>query len=105
MEAGSREEGLEAGAELVDGECADVLGVEPDGLRVERVVFSEVDDGVGAVDGLESESGGELVESEELAVVLGRPAEEAEEVYEGLGEEAGIAIGSDADDGLSLIHI
>ncbi len=44
-------------------------------------------------------SGGELVESQEFAIVLGRPAEEAEEVDESLGQKAGIAIGGDADDG------
>ncbi len=43
-----------------------------------------------------------LVESEKLAVVLGRPAEQAEEVDEGLGQEARIAIGGDADDGAVL---
>ena len=68
-------------------------------IRRTHGCFVEVDDGVGAVDALQSESGGELVESEELAVILGRPAEEAEEVDEGLGEEAGIAVGGDADDG------
>ncbi len=44
----------------------------------------------------------ELVESEKLAVVLGRPAEQAEEVDESLGQKAGIAIGGDADDGAVL---
>ncbi len=79
-----------------------MLGVEPDGFGIEGVFFREIDDGVGAVDAFESEGGGELVEGEELAVVLGRPAEEAEEVDEGLGQEAGIAIGGDADDGAVL---
>ena len=32
-----------------------------------------------------------------LAVVLGRPAEQAEEVDEGVRQEAGVAIGGDAD--------
>ena len=103
MEAGLLEERARgSAAELVDGQGADVLGVEPDGLGIEGVFFSEVDDGVGAVDAFEGESGGELVEGEELAVVFGRPAEEAEEVDEGLGQEAGIAIGGDADDGAVL---
>ena len=43
-------------------------------------------------------SGGEFVEGEKFAVVLGRPAEQAEEVDEGLGQEAGIAISGHADD-------
>ncbi len=96
------EEGLELTAELVDGQGADVLGVEPDGFGVEGVVVRKVDDGVGAVDGFEREGSGELVEGEEFAVVFGRPAEEAEEVDEGRGEEAGVAIGGDADDGAVL---
>ena len=58
--------------------------VEPDGLGIEGIFFGEVHDGVGAVDVFESEGGGELVEGQELAVVLGRPAEQAEEVDEGL---------------------
>src|ERR1035437_321156 len=70
LEAGLLEEGLEQAAELVDGQGADVLGVEPDSFRVERVLFGKVDYGVGAIDRLESESGGELVEREKLAVVL-----------------------------------
>ncbi len=99
MEAGLLEKGLKAGAELVNGKGTDMLGVEPDSFRIEGVVFLEVDHRVGAVDTLESESGGELVKCEELAVVFGRPAEEAEEVDESVGEEAGIAISGDADDG------
>ncbi len=98
-EAGLLEEGLEAGAELLDGQGADVFGIEPDGFGVEWVFLSEIDHGVGAVDGLEREGRGELVEREELAVVLGRPAEEAEEVDESLRQEAGVAVGGDADDG------
>ncbi len=35
-QAGLLEEGLELAAELVDGQGADVLGVEPDGLGIER---------------------------------------------------------------------
>ena len=45
---------------------------------------------------------GEFVEGEEFAIVFGRPAEEAEEIDEGLGQEAGVAISGDADDGAVL---
>jgi len=100
--AGLLEEGQEAGAELFDGERTDVLGVEPEGLGVEGVVVREVDYGVGAVDGLECEGLDEFVEGEELAVIFGGPAEEAEEVDEGLGEETCIAVGGDADYGAVL---
>ena len=89
-------------AELLDGQGADVLGVEPDGFGIEGIVFREIDDGVGAVDAFEREGRGELVESEELAVVFGRPAEQAEEVDESLGQKARVAIGGDADDGAVL---
>ena len=75
-----------------------MLGVEPDGLGIEGIFFGEIDDGVGAVDAFERESGGEFFEGQELAVVLGRPAEQAEKIDEGLGQKAGIAIGGDADD-------
>ena len=65
-----------------------MLGVEPDGLGIEGVVFGEIHDGVGAVDAFESERGGDLVQRQKLAIVLGRPAEQAEEVDEGLGQKA-----------------
>ena len=35
MESGGVDYGKQAGAEVVDGEGADVLGVEPDGFGVE----------------------------------------------------------------------
>ena len=88
VKAGLLEERLEARAELVDRQGADMLGIEPDGLGIEGVFLSEVDDGVGAVDAFEREGGGEFVEREKLAVVLGRPAEQAEEVDESLGAES-----------------
>ncbi len=40
LKAGLLEEGLEAGAELLDGQGADMLGVEPDGLGIEGVFFA-----------------------------------------------------------------
>ncbi len=101
-EAGLLEEGQQLGAQSLDGQGADMLGVEPDGLGVEWVLFGEVNHGVGAVDVFQGEGVANLVESEELAVVLGRPAQQAEEVDEGLGEEAGIAIGGHADHGAVL---
>ncbi len=85
-------------AELVDGQGADVFGVEPQGFGVERVFVFEIDDGIGAVDAFERESRGEFVEREELAVVLGRPAQQAKKVDESLRQESGIAISGDADD-------
>ena len=55
IEAGLLEEGLQVAAELLDGQGADVLGVEPDGLGIEGVFFREIDHGVGAVDAFERE--------------------------------------------------
>ncbi len=57
MEAGLLEERLQFAAELLDGQGADVLGVEPDGLGIEGIFLGEIDDGVGAVDAFERESG------------------------------------------------
>ena len=78
-----REERRELAAEFLDAEGADVLGVEPDGLWVEGVFFGKIDNGVGAVDVFQREGRADLVQGHELAVVFGRPAEEAEEVDEG----------------------
>ncbi len=55
MKAGLLEEGLKLAAEFVDGQRADVLGVEPDGLGIEGVFLGEIHDGIGAVDTLERE--------------------------------------------------
>ena len=61
-------------AERLDGQGADMLSVQPDGLGIERIFLCEIHHGVGAVYALESESSSELVEGEKLTVVLGRPA-------------------------------
>jgi len=53
----------------------------------------------GAVDVFEREGFKNLVEGHELAVVFGRPAEQTKKIDEGLGKEAGVAIGGDANDG------
>ncbi len=76
-----------------------MFGVEPEGFGVEGFFLGEVDDGVGAIDAFEGEEVDDLVAGEFFAVVLGGPAEEAEEIEEGLGEEAGVAIGGDRHDG------
>ena len=74
-----------------------MLGVEPDGLGIERIFLGEIDHGVGAVDAFERESVDQFLARHALAVVLGRPAEQAEKIDEGVGQEAGVAIGGDAD--------
>ncbi len=84
---------------MIDGQGAEMLGVEPHGLVIERNFLSEIHDSIGAIDVFEGEEAGELVEGEELAVVFGRPAEQAEEVDERVREKSGVAIGGDADDG------
>src|SRR5580658_8924299 len=63
LEASLFEEGLDAAAEFVDGQGADMLGVEPDSLGIERVNVAEVHHCVRAVDALESESRSQLIES------------------------------------------
>ena len=102
MEAGLLEKRLEVAAEFLDGQRANVLGVEPDCLRVEGIVFREVHHRVGAVDALKREQVANLVQSQKFAVVLRRPAQQAEKIDEGLRQKAGIAISGDADDGAVL---
>src|SRR6266700_3197391 len=99
MEAGLLEKRLEPAAELVHGQRADMLGVEPDSLGIKGVFFLKVHHSIGAVDAIKSESRGEFVEREKLAIVLGRPAQQAEKVDERLRQEPCIAIGGDADHG------
>ena len=41
---------------------------------------------------------GEFLARHQLAIVLGRPAEQAEEIHERVREETGIAIGGDGND-------
>ena len=82
-----------------DRHGADVLGVQPDGLGVEGVGLGEVDHRVAAVDAFERESVDEFLAREQFAIVLGRPAEQAQKVDEGLRKEAAVAIGGDADHG------
>ena len=60
METGLLKKRLEAGTELLDRQSADMFSVEPDGFWIEGVFLSEVNDGIGAVDALESESVGEV---------------------------------------------
>jgi len=48
-----------------------MLGIEPDGLGIERVLLAEIDHGVGAIDALQGEGRGQLRKGEEFAVVLG----------------------------------
>jgi hypothetical protein len=48
-----------------------VLGVEPDGLGIERVFLSKIDDGVGAVDALEGETRRKLVDVRNSRSFLG----------------------------------
>ena len=75
-----------------------MLGVEPDGLGIEGIFLGEIDHGVGAVDALQGEGRGQLRQGEEFAVILGRPAEQAEKVDEGFRQKSRVAIGGDADD-------
>jgi len=92
------EKWLEEQSEPFNGQRADVLGVKVDCFRVEGRIFRKVDDSVGAVDAFKRESGGELVEREDFAIVFRRPAEQAEKIDEGAREKPGVAVGGDADD-------
>ncbi len=81
-----------------DRQGADVFGVQPDGFGIEGVGFGEVHERVAAVHAFEGKSLDEFVESHLLAVVAGRPAEQAEEIDEAFGQEARVAVGDDGDD-------
>ena len=94
-----RREGQQFAGQFVGGQGTDVLGVQPEGLGVEGVFLGEVDHGVGAVDAFEREEVDDFVARQFLAIVLGRPAEQAEEIDERLRQEAGVAIGGDGDHG------
>ena len=72
----------QAGAEGVDGEAADVFGIEPEGLGVEGFVgrcgrLLEVNDRVGAVDAFEGKHIHQFLAGHVLAIVFGRPAQQA----------------------------
>src|ERR1035438_7745143 len=62
MEAGLFEKRLDAAAELLHWQRPDMLGVQPQRLGIEGVFLGEINDGVRAVDSLESESLFEFVE-------------------------------------------
>ena len=55
----------------VDGQGADMLGVEPNRLGIERVLIRKIDNRVGAVDGFKRECCDQFIQGEKLAVVLG----------------------------------
>jgi len=101
--SGGVDDGEQAGAEMVDGEGADVFGVEPEGFGV------EVSSGVAAGSLKLMTALARLMPSREKASMsswrvrfsrlsLG-DQRAAQEVDEGFGEESGIAVSSDADDG------
>jgi len=62
IKAGLDQEGRKLAAEFINAEGANVLGVEPYGLGIERVCFGEVDHSVGAIDVFERKDRADLVE-------------------------------------------
>ena len=60
------------------------------------IFFREVDHRVAAVDALERKRVDQFLARHQFAVVLGRPAQQAQEVDERLRQEPGVAIGGDA---------
>ena len=82
---------------LVDRHGADLLGIEPRGLGIERILFGEIHYRVGAVDAFERKGVDQFLARHSLAIVLGRPAQQAQKIDEGVRQKAGVAIGGDAD--------
>ncbi len=73
------------------------LGIQPHGLGIERLLFGEIDHRVAAIDAFERKRLDQFLARHLLAIVLGRPAQQAEKIDEGLRQEAGVAIGGHAD--------
>jgi len=76
-----------------------VFGIQPKSFRIDGVGVRKIHHGVAAIDAFEREHVDQFLPVEALAVVLGRPAQQAQEIDESLGEKAVISIGGDADDG------
>ena len=61
------------------------------------ILLGEIHHGIAAVDAFERESVDQFLAAHLLAIVLGRPAQQAQKIDEGVRQEAGIAVGGDAD--------
>ena len=83
--------------ELLGRHGANGLGVEPHRFGIERVGFGEVHHRVAAVDAGQRERLDQVLARHLLAVVLGRPAQQAQEVHEGVRQKARVAISGHAD--------
>ena len=88
----------EAG-QLVDRQGHNVLRIQPERLGVDGIRFGEVHHRVAAIDALEGEGVDEILAGHALAVVLRRPAEQAQKIQIGVRQEARVAVRGDAHHG------
>src|SRR5438270_3999136 len=91
-------------AQILNWQSADVLGVQPNGLGIEGLFRSgrgilEIDHCVGAVDAFEREGLDQFLNAHVLAIVLWRPAQQAEEIDESFWQETGVTVGGHTDHG------
>ena len=72
--------GQQLARQFVRGQGTDVLRIQPQRLGVEGVFLGEVDHRVGAIDAFQGEELHGLFARQFLAIVLRRPAQQAQEI-------------------------
>src|SRR5581483_1083575 len=91
-------------AELVFRQGADVLGIQPDRFRIKHLLgrssrLLEIDDRIGPIDTLKREGIDQFRNAHLLAIVLGRPPQQAQKIDECVWQEASVSVGGYADHG------
>src|SRR3984957_4199838 len=82
--------------QLFDRERANQLGVQPHRFRVDGIFIGEIDHRVVAMDALERKRIHQLLTRQLLAIVFGRPAQQAQKVDVGVRQESRVTIRGDA---------
>ena len=77
--------------QILHGERPDVFRIEPQRFGIDGVFFREIDYRVAAIDAREGKRVDQLLAVHPLAIVFRRPAQQAQEIHEGLRQEAVIA--------------
>src|SRR5581483_4861303 len=91
-------------AELVFRQGADVLGIQPDRFRIKHLLgrssrLLEIDDRIGPIDTFKREGIDQFRNAHLLAIVLGRPPQQAQKIDECVWQEASVSVGGYADHG------
>src|SRR4051812_29338948 len=74
-----------------------MLGIQPHGFWIERILFREVYRGIAVIHAFERKHVRQILARHYFAIVLGRPAQQAYKIDKRLRQKTGIAIRSDAD--------